>query len=48
MHFQSSRNARIGVYAPKGTTLKAMVQNKIQVRLNSFINIFRELLDRTT
>jgi hypothetical protein len=27
MHFKSGRNAGIGVCAPKGTTLKVMVQN---------------------
>jgi hypothetical protein len=36
MHFKSGRNAGIGVCAPQGVTLKVMVQNKIQVRRNSF------------
>jgi hypothetical protein len=39
-HFQdtlkSSRNSGIGVCIHKETTLKVMVQNKIQVRRNSF------------
>jgi hypothetical protein len=48
MHFRSGRNTEIGVCALNGTNLKVMVYNKIQVKRNSFINIFRELLDRTT
>jgi hypothetical protein len=35
MHFKSGRNGGIGMYAPNGTTLKVMEQNKIQVRRNS-------------
>jgi hypothetical protein len=36
MHFKSSINAGISVCTPKGTILKVMVQNKIQVICNSF------------
>jgi hypothetical protein len=45
MHFNSSGDAGIGVCAPKGNTLKVMVQNDIQVKCNSYY-IFLELLDR--
>jgi hypothetical protein len=33
---QSGRISGINVCTPKGTTLKVMVQNKIQIRHNSF------------
>jgi hypothetical protein len=48
MHFKSGRNSGIIVCAPEGTTLKVMVQNKIQVRRSHLINMFRELFDRST
>jgi hypothetical protein len=42
------KNAGIGLYASKRTTLKVMVQNKIKIRCNTFYEYFRELLDRIT
>jgi hypothetical protein len=36
MHFKRDRDVGISVCAPKGTTLKMVVQNKIQARCNSF------------
>jgi hypothetical protein len=36
MHLKSGRNDGIDVPSSKGTILKVMVQNKIQVRRNSF------------
>jgi hypothetical protein len=35
MHFKSGRSTGIGEFANKRTTLKVMVQNKVQIRCNS-------------
>jgi hypothetical protein len=41
MHYKSARNAGIGVWAPKGTTVKVIVQKKIQKGVIVFSYIFR-------
>jgi hypothetical protein len=40
MHFENGRKAEIGVCAPMGTTLKVMVQDKIQVMLLTYFGNF--------